>query len=182
MIPIAMLGQTKLIMTGLALVAVAGALYGAHHHIDSGGYNRAMGEIKIRDAEIAEQARAAQENAAALAASRERAYVREMDAATVRRYETEADHEKNINRLRRDADAGLTRLSVKLADSRSGCASPEAANSGLASGSGEEAKTDIMPGTASRIFGIAGGIAKLVRDYNALIDEYARARETCNAP
>jgi hypothetical protein len=163
-----------------AVLAVLGGLWGLHHHIDRGGYDRAMAENEAKERQIAAQVADATKQAADLAMSRERAHIREIDATATQRTANEASHEKTITALQRDALDGRVGLSVQLTNTRAACRGAPPENPAATGGSSEPARAELMPGSASRILGFAGDAAKLVRDYNAVLVEYERARNLCN--
>ncbi len=176
MIPVGIVPWVKL----GALLAVLGALWFVYHTIDGRGYDRAKAEDAAKERSIAAQVAEAKETGTALAMSRERAHIREIDTAAAERYTTEASHEKTINALQRGATDGRVRLSVQLANARSACASASGQGGPAPGGSGEPTRADLMPGSTARILGFAADSARSVRDYNAVLVEFNRTRDLCN--
>jgi hypothetical protein len=164
-------------LLGALLLGLLGASeYGFYRF----GYNTAETAAKAREARADADALARLETAAKGAQARERALRDELDAATTKRDKENADHEKTISDLRARARAGDLRLRADL--TAGSCdRNPPAAGSGLAVGPGDQARADLVPGTADALLRIAGDSARLVRDYNALVDAYNAARLTCNA-
>lgn len=114
------------------------------------------------------------------AAVAERALRDRLDAEETKRKKENVAYEKSNAALLARVRAGDERLSIAVrCDAVPRIASAQ--NSGATSGPGAETRADLLPGTVERIFSIAGRAAVDVRDYNAVVDAYNLARETCNA-
>lgn len=157
---------------GLALLlALAGRW--ALHSIEQSGYDRAVSERQAADA-------------LHLEAETKRVRKSESDLqdalynAAIVRQEDKLRHENELASLRAAAIAGTERLRCPAARIH---ADPTPHDTTPASGLGDQARSgDIVPGTAADLFRIGASIADGVRRENALIDAYAAARATCNAP
>lgn len=147
------------------IAAVLGGYKAWEHRVYSAGY-------AARDIEA--KAQAVDDTLSAQA--RERKLIADMNEQSQQRYAENADHEKTIDALRARARAGALRLSVAV-DPGAHC---YATNPAAAARSGEQARTDLMPSTTDAVLGIAADSARHVRDYNAVLDAYNRARATCN--
>lgn len=160
----------------LALAIFAVALYG-------GGYVSGLcHEASVRDAKDAIAAKQDTEQHAKdvdRARAKEQALRDALDAETEKRNKEAADHAKQMEALRAAARAGTERLRCPTALP----ADTQAANPAAASGPVAEARSgELVPGAADAVFRIAASIGDIVRERNALIDTYNKARETCNAP
>jgi hypothetical protein len=172
------------LIKGLAVLALVASLiagyFAWHHHVDQGGYDRADAEWKLKEAQIKADAAQKLADATGAARAKEQALNRSLLTETEKRLMENASHEKTIAGLNTAIRARDLRLSIAI-DPRSlpGCAT--ASDPATAGGPSAEARADVMPETAVDILGIAGDIAKGVRDFNAVVDAYNKARETCNA-
>jgi hypothetical protein len=164
----------------LLMLALIGAYKIWEHHIDQGGYNRADAEWQKKEADIKADAAEKMATATNTARAREQKLLADMNGMSIIRYEENANHEKAIAKYVAAARAGALRLSVAI-DPRSIPQCPAAADPGAAGGPSTETRADVMPETAVDILGIAGNSAKDVRDFNAVVDLYNAARQTCNA-
>lgn len=157
---------------GLALLL---ALVGkwAVNSIEQSGYDRAVNERRAAEAlHLDAETKRARKNEIAL---QDQLY-----NAAIARHEDKLKHENQLASLRAAALAGTERLRCPAARIH---ANPAPADTAIASGLGSEARSgELMSGTAADLFRIAGSIAEGVRRENALIDAYAAARATCNAP
>jgi hypothetical protein len=172
-----------LLYKALAVAAlIAAVIFGYkawEHHIDQQGYARANGEWELKEAQIKADAAQKLADATVAARAKEQALNRSLLTETEKRLMENAAHEKTIAGLNTAIRTRDLRLSIAI-DPRSlpGCAT--ASDSTPSGGPGTEARAGVMPETAVDILGIAGDIAKNVRDYNAVVDAYNRARAVCN--
>lgn len=165
------------------LAAVALAIVGYRvweHHMYTQGYSVRDGEAKTEEARLSADATAKQSTAAGEAWRREQDLRADLDAADAKRFKENADHEKINAALLARVRSGELRLSIAVKSGSLPDRAP-ATNPATAGGPGAETRADLMPGTVESILSIAGRSASDVRDYNALVDRYNRARETCNA-
>lgn len=171
----------------LALAALVGVLIHFHEKAvfdrgDAAGYARATAEWKKREGQITAAADKRMAEATREADGKTTALQARFDELADRRQQEKANHEKDIARRVAAALSGAERLSVRT--SGAGCpVSGKADRQGAETGAGiaQEARTDLLPGTAAAIFRIAGEYGQLVRDYNAVVDLYAKAEAACNA-
>lgn len=113
------------------------------------------------------------------ARAREQALRAQLDAAKMQRLKEQSDHEKNLAAVRAAARAGTERLHCPIAALP---VSPTPDHSAPAARSEPEARpSDLVPEASDALFGIAGSIVEIVRQRNALIEDYETARATCNA-
>lgn len=176
-----------LIPPWVKVVAVLAALVGLfltfeayEAHVFKQGYDKANGEAKAREITIAADADKRLADATKAALDRERKLQTDLAAADDLRHKESQDHEKAIADLRARARAGDERLRVAVnAGSLQQCAAGSSA--APTGGPSDGQRADLMPGTVDDLFGIAGRVAGLVRRYDALVERYNRARETCNA-
>lgn len=169
----------KALILAAILAAGIGAVKAWEHRIDAGGYKRA--ETKYQGL-----MKKADEDAKAELAAKTAKYVtdtmkltKELADLNSDRFKKDVEHEKTVDSLRADARSSKLRLSIAINTIRSGAASSGAA---AAPGPGGETRAEVVPGVADAILGIAGDIAKGVRDYNAVVALYNKAVEACNAP
>lgn len=162
------------------LVALFGAFQAYEAHVFKQGYDKAAGEAAARELTIKADADKLLADATKTALDRERKLQTDLAAADDLRFKETQDHEKAIADLRARARAGDERLRVAVnAGSLQQC--PAGANSAVTGRPGDERRADLMPGTVDALFGIAGRVTSLVRRYDAVVERYNRARETCNA-
>lgn len=148
----------RIAIAGAALALFAGAWYAA----DSRGYDRAVADRLALD-NIAAAAARVLEQAAIETQTREQAA----------RLAINVDQENVIAGLQRRLRSGADVLRIPTA-----CPAPEVTATG--GGPVSETGSTVMPQTAADILGIAGDIAKNVRERNALIDAYTAAKMLCN--
>lgn len=161
----------------LAAILAGFAAWNAHEY--NLGYNARDAKAKLDEATIRADALAQLSEATAEVGRQTAALQTALDSESAQRYKEKQDHEKAIADLRASARAGALRLSVDVAaDSISKCAAPNGA--GFTARPGEQTRAYLMPGITDDVLRIAGGISDLVRDYNAVVDAYNRARATCN--
>lgn len=169
------------LLIGLAMAAaVVGAYKTWEHHVYQQGVTATDDKWKKKEVEIKAGAAEKLAEATAEAQRKERALNLVVLRQTEQRIQENANHEKRVTALTARVLAGDERLRIAI-NTRSLPQRPAGADPAAGAGSGGETRADLMPGTTERIFRIAGGIARLVRDYNAVVDAYNRARETCNA-
>jgi hypothetical protein len=163
------------------ILAVIGAALGTIHHvIYRSGFDDATEIAKLEKKKTDDAARDKYDKQAATALQTERALRKTIADMSADRIEKEANYENVISGLRADARSGALKLRIAVARRPvSECAT--STDTTAAGGTGAETLADIMPGTADRIIGIAGGSAKDVRDYNRVIDLYEAARAVCNS-
>jgi hypothetical protein len=174
----------SLLYKALAVAALIAAIIFGYkaweRHIDQGGYDRANGEWELKEAGIKADAEKKLATATNEARAREQKLLADMNGMSIIRFEENANHEKAIAKYVAAARAGALRLSVAI-DPRSLPVCAPAADSTPASGPSTETRADLMPDAAAEVLSTAGRSAKDVHDFNAIIDLYNRARETCNA-
>lgn len=170
-------------LQAVALVAALAALVWGVQRWEARAYDRgyqaAQAEAREREERLSRQA--AQEQATALEAAREkdREYRRWHDQLVDRHYQENKDYERTIAHLRAAARAGQHGMSIAVtAGALPRCSA--AADSAPAAGSGGETRADVMPEVADAVLGVAADLARGVRDRNAYIDLYNRARAECN--
>jgi hypothetical protein len=164
----------------LLMLALIGAYKIWEHHVDQQGYNRANGEWQKREADIKADAAQKLADATNEARAREQKLLADMNGMSIIRYEENANHEKAIAKYVAAARASSLRLSVAI-DPRSlpQCATP--ADPATTPGPSTETRADLLPDAAAEVLSTAGRSARDVHDFNAVIDLYNKARETCNA-
>ncbi len=137
----------------------------------------------MKEASIKDQADNAMAQGIAEAQAKTAAANKKADELTVTNLKQKADYE---NRLAIHVAAALARTErLSIATGTPACSvlvAAAGANPGTASEPAGEARSEVLPGVASRILSIAGDSAGTVRDYNTIIDLYNVARETCNKP
>lgn len=165
------------------LALMAGAVLGYRvweNHVYQQGYKTANDEATTREAKISAEATARHAAAAGDAWTRERELRDDFAAVETKRFKENAEHEKINAALLARARAGELRLSIPVKPCPVSGNAP-ATGAAATPGPGDETRTDLLPATVERIFSIAGRSASDVRDYNALLELYNRARATCNA-
>lgn len=169
----------------LIVVAVVSLLAGGYgmweSHVEQVGYERANGEWVIKEGVIAQDVQDKAAQAAKDALFTERELREKFNALTAVRLKEKDDHETDITRHVNAALAHAERLSVATAR----CAVPgQASGTGAAAGAGTggETRTDLLPATSAAVLRIAGDSAGLVRDYNAVVEQYRAIADSCNAP
>ncbi|QJQ00231.1 lysis system i-spanin subunit Rz [Herbaspirillum rubrisubalbicans] len=153
------------VVLALCLGLIGGYLWGGHRQaqIDEG-----------RAAKVSE------EHATALASATERYPEAErggqaaVAAITAAVQQEKENAKKQIDVLRAELRAGAVRLSVAV-DAASAAAAAQAAAAG-----NREARADLLPAAAGRIFDFALEGDDIVRDLNACIDKYRRAEQVIN--
>jgi|GEM_PF-5563708 len=169
------------IIAGLLLLA--GLIAGEkiwEHRIYQRGWDARDEKAQVDEAQIRDDAEKKHAADAASALKRERDLRANFDAQMTERDQREKQYEDRIAALQ--ADARASRLKLSIATPRSslpGCL--QGTDSTIASGTGGEARADLMPEAAAAAIGIAADSARDVRDYNRIVDLYNAARETCNA-
>lgn len=165
----------------LVLGALAGAAAWIHHSIFQSGrdFQADIDEKEAKKINDAAETKLAAANANT--ATLQLKFDGTLRTTAVENAKKEMQHEKDLNSARAAVRAGALKLRLAVAS----CAiSAAGQNQGAATdpGAGSEARADLMPGTADDILRIAGGYAKNVRDYNALVVQYNTAAAACNAP
>lgn len=160
------------LVSGLAMV---------HHHIDQGGYDRRAGEDAAKEAKIVADAKTQQAKDGIAALKKQTELQAQVDQETAKRLTGEKEHETTVARLERDARDSKRKLYVATHAADPLLAGAAPGDSGAAGGPGAAARSELMPDAAGNIFRVAGGIARLVRDYNAVVKQYNEERAVCNA-
>lgn len=163
-----------------AIAAVIGAYKTWEHRVYQQGYKAADTEWQAKEARIRADAAEKLATATNEARAREQKLLADLNGMSIIRIEENEKHEKAIAQYIAAARAGALRLSVAI-NPRSIPRCPAAADPAPAGGPGRETRADLMPEVAETVLSVGGDIAKGVRDYNAVLDAYNRARETCNA-
>jgi len=157
-------------LRGLLVSAVLAGLWLAASRylavVEQRGYDRA-----VRDGEQAREVQAQQ----ALNAERDLRALLEVEQK--QRFKESQEHAKNIADLQASARAGAERLRCPAARPVPVPATP--ADRSIAAGPGPADGTELVPEASADVFGIAGGIAEVVRQRNALIVRFNAARAAC---
>jgi len=167
-------------LAGLALTIALVAGYSAwHHHVFQQGVTQ---EKDRRDKIDLEATAAAQAN---LAAANERVRVAQASVADTLAQIDAKNKElknatKNLDALRADLRSGAQRLSIPVTSCSSGAARPSD-GSGVASGTGTEARAELLPETAGRLADIAADADEEVRRTNECIDRYSAMKAASDA-
>lgn len=90
-----------------------------------------------------------------------------VDDLNTQKVRDDEQHAKDLESVRAAARAGTVRLSIPGA-----CRTNASKEASPAPTAGAEERADLLPGTADAIIRIAGDSAKVVRDYNQLLDQY----------
>lgn len=167
----------------LVIIAIIGALFGAHlayssHYVAAGRTMQLADDEaqKAADNKAAEK-KIADANTRAKAAG-------DLLAAKTTEYETNrvtenANHEKALKVERARALAGASELRCPANTANRGDTAGSGTDRSVTGRPGAEAGTNLVPGAADSILGIASDSAKLVRDYNQIVDLYNDARTAC---
>lgn len=164
-------------MLGVALVTGYRAW---EYHVYREGWDARDQVAKVREGEIKAEADRKVSDSVDTARKREQQLLDDNAEKDLKRYKENQRAETTIAGLRADARALRLKLSINVTRG-SVCGASQAANPAAAGGSGDEARADVVPEVADAVLGIAGDIAKGVRERNELIDRYNAARAICNA-
>ncbi len=167
----------KLAFAGVVL----GGVWLGLHEIEQHGYARAKTEWIASEAKITAAAEADKMKSLEIAREREAVLSAKLSDLETTSQLQKKSYEKALSRLTADVVDGKRRLSVAISGSsiRNTCPTGDPATPGE---SGDQARADLMPGTAAAILRIAGGAGQLVRDYNEVVARYNAVRDECNKP
>lgn len=165
-----MLKFEDLALRGLLVIAVLAGLWLAASHymgvVEQRGYDRA-----VQDGDQVRKVQAEQ----ALNAERDLRAMLEVEQK--QRFKESQEHAKNIADLQAAARAGTERLRCPATRPIPAPAAP--ADRPIAAGPGPADGPELVPEASADVFGIAGGIAEVVRQRNALIVHFNAARAAC---
>lgn len=155
-----------LVLVVLGVIGVAAARY--LDRVEQRGYDRAVADgEKTRKADAEEALKAERKLRAMLAAEQKQ------------RFEESQAHAKNIADLQAAARAGAERL--RCPATRPVPTAPAPADRSAAAGAEPANGPELMPEATADVFGLAGSIAEVVRQRNALIIHFNAARAACIA-
>lgn len=170
----------RLLAIGGALVALWFAYEAWEHHIYQQGYSKANGEWIAKEEGISAAAEAKYQKQWQDAVRRGDQLQTKVNELTATRTAMENDHAKNLKQAVASAVSGAERLWCRAQSTAhplpGSTTQAPAADPG---GSGSAQGTEILPGLAGQLIGIAGASAKDVRDYNSLLDYTRMIRTEC---
>jgi len=166
----------------IAIVIISAVL--AYHwwaaKLEQRGYDRASKDWAIKEQQISADAKALYMQRWQAALTRGDQLQTKVNELTATRAAMENDHAKNLNRAVASAVSGAQRLWVRTQSAA--CPLPASATQAPPAdpgGSGPAQGTEILPELAGQLVGIAGASAKVVRDYNDLLDYTRMIRTEC---
>lgn len=140
---------------GTLVIGLAAGAWSDHVYM-SGKYDK----LVAKQAEAIAQANAANQKESIELQDR-------VDDLNTQKVRDDEQHAKDLESVRAAARAGTVRLSIP-----GSCRANTSQEASPAPAAGGEERTDLLPGTADAIIRIAGDSAKVVRDYNQLLDQY----------
>lgn len=166
-----MLKLDGMVLRALLVLSVLSALLFAGHRylktVEQRGYDRAVSDGQKARQRATDQAQKDSDDLRALLALEQEQRFKESQA-----------HAKNIADLQAAARAGVVRMRCPAAGQVPIPSTP--ANPPIAAGTEPADGPELVPEASATLFGIAGDIAEVVRQRNALIFRYNEVRATCN--